>query len=137
MKLRKSGKQRRAEIQAARLERREARRRPAPAFPRSLRPPGQAPVDPSRLRPCNSYGEPDFVRRGYYEDMPFRCIDCGAEEVWTAEQQRWWYEEAKGYVYSTARRCRACRARERLRRENARRVHLEGLLRKQASGHAD
>jgi len=55
----------------------------------------------------------------------------GREEVWTARQQKWWYEVAKGFVYSDAKLCRACRRRERDRRAEARRVHQEGLGRKE------
>jgi hypothetical protein len=84
------------------------------------------PVNSSVLAPNNSYGVPDFVQRGYYVDRPFRCIDCGKEEIWTGSQQKWWYEVAKGFVYSTAVRCRSCRRRERARRTDARRVHLAG-----------
>lgn len=79
-------------------------------------------------------GTPEFVARGFYTDRPFECIDCGKAEVWTAAQQKWWYEVAKGEVHSTARRCRGCRRRERERRAEARRVHLEGLARKRG-GH--
>ena len=132
MKTIKSGKQRRAEIVAAR-QRRQARRCAACAQQTiNLRPPGTAPVELSRLRPYNSYGDPDFVTRGYYQDLAFRCIDCGAEGVWTAERQKWWYEVAHGVVVTTARRCAACRAKERLRKEIARQVHQAGLLRKAA-----
>jgi ribosomal protein S27AE len=87
-------------------------------------------VTPSLLRPNNSYAAPEFVRRGYYEDVAFRCIDCGAEGVWFAERQRWWYEVAGGDVFTTARRCPACRANKRLRTDQARQTHLAGLLRK-------
>jgi hypothetical protein len=31
----------------------------------------------------NSYSPPE-----YYEDIQFKCVDCGAEEVWTAKQQQ-------------------------------------------------
>ncbi|MGE5217120.1 MAG: zinc-ribbon domain containing protein [Chloroflexota bacterium] len=88
------------------------------------------PVDESQLAPNNSYGAPDFVRRGYYLDKPFRCVDCGKEEVWTGNQQKWWYEVAKGFVYSAAIRCRVCRRKERARREEARQRHQEGIARK-------
>ncbi|ARU21883.1 hypothetical protein ACPWZ5_18735 [Ralstonia pseudosolanacearum] len=37
------------------------------------RPCGREPVDRQRLAPCNSYGEPEFARRGYYVDLPFTC----------------------------------------------------------------
>jgi hypothetical protein len=90
-------------------------------------------VDEEQLAPYNSYGAPDFVRRGYYLDRPFRCVGCGSEQVWTAEQQKWWYEAAKGYVYSSAKLCRPCRRREQERRARARRVHLEGVARKRGA----
>jgi len=31
------------------------------------------------------------------------------KEVWTAEQQKWYYEEAKGSIHAKAVRCRNCR----------------------------
>ena len=61
-------------------------------------------ADLSKQAPNNSYSA-----RLYYEDMPFTCVDCGREEVWTAAQQQWWYEVAQGSIYTTAIRCRACR----------------------------
>lgn len=68
--------------------------------------PGDAiPADPSQQAPNNSYGPPL-----YYRDHEYTCVDCGTPQVWTAAQQKWWYEVAKGSVYSGARRCRACRA---------------------------
>ena len=89
-------------------------------------------VNPGALAPNNSYGVPRFVERGYYTDEPFKCSGCGAEQVWTAWQQKWWYEVAKGYVYSKAKLCRPCRRREQVRRAEARRTHLEGVARKRA-----
>lgn len=94
---------------------------------------GIAYVNTGALAPNNSYGSPEFVKRGYYKDMPFTCGGCGAAQVWTGWQQKWWYEVAKGYAHSTARYCRACRHRERSRRTEARRIHLEGVARKRAS----
>jgi len=121
----KSGKQRRAELKARRTERR-AKDAPRPAQRESGR---LVPVDEAALAPYSSYGAPDFVTRGYYVDRPFKCAGCGADEVWTGTQQKWWYEVAKGYVYSGAKLCRKCRRREQARRAEARRVHLEGLAR--------
>jgi hypothetical protein len=91
---------------------------------------GRTKVNASLLRPDNSYSLPDYVTRGYYLDRPFTCKDCGKPEVWSATQQKWWYESAKGGVWTVATRCRACRRRERERRNEARRVHLHGLARK-------
>lgn len=119
-----SGKQRRFEIKAARLKRAH-RRHP-------LSPGAIDRVDVSRLAPDNSYGVPDFVRRGHYADIGFRCVDCGAEGVWSAQRQKWWYEVARGGVWTTARRCRACRAKRRAQREAARAASLAGRLRKAA-----
>jgi hypothetical protein len=127
----KSGKQRRSEINARRRLKTAKRQAMAKEQERRFRPILVVPVNEELLAPNNSYGAPDFVRRGYYIDIPFRCVDCGKEEIWTGTQQKWWYEVAKGFVYSTAIRCRACRRTERDRRAEARRVHLEGMARKQ------
>ena len=62
-------------------------------------------ADLTRQAPNNSYGGGPL----YYEDMEFTCTDCGRRETWTDRQQQWWYEVAKGPIYSTAIRCRACR----------------------------
>ena len=91
---------------------------------------GSVRVNVSALAPNNSYGLPRFAARGYYLDEPFTCAGCGVAQVWTASQQKWWYEVAKGYVYSHAKLCRPCRRREQARRAEARRVHLEGIARK-------
>lgn len=120
----KSNKQRRTKIMAARRERtalRQARNRtpemcaPRPSLSRTM-----VPVDVSALAEYNSYGAPEFVYRACYEDQPFRCKDCDKEEIWPAERQKWWYEVAKGDPYSTAIRCKACRAKERARKAAAR-----------------
>jgi Probable zinc-ribbon domain len=111
------------------MEENLARARKA-AMERAGRLKGQVLVNQSLLRPTNSYGIPDFVEREFYVDRPFRCKDCGKAELWTASQQKWWYEVAKGDVWTVAVRCRPCRRRERDRKAQARRVHLEGLARK-------
>lgn len=106
-----SGKQKRAAIMARRHEKREQARiaalRPASALPAPPR--GSVRVERSKLAPYSSYGVPHFVDRGYYVDTPFVCQACGRHEVWTAEQQKWWYETAGGYVDSMAIRCKPCR----------------------------
>ena len=61
-------------------------------------------ADTSKHAPNNSYSP-----KTHYEDTPFVCVGCGKEEVWTAKQQKMWYEIAKGPIYSRAIRCRACR----------------------------
>jgi len=122
----KSGKQRRNEIKAKRLR----KVKKAEQIKRKTALKGNALVNPLLLAPTNSYGIPDFQYRGYYVDIPFKCKDCGKEEVWRATQQKWWYEVAKGDVWTTAVRCRPCRRKERKRKDEARKVHLEGMKRK-------
>jgi hypothetical protein len=84
-------------------------------------------VNPAALRPTNSYGTPLFVEHGYYLDQPFRCKDCGKQQIWTARQQQWWYESAQGDVWTVAVRCRECRRRERDRKDEARQIHFKGI----------
>jgi len=49
----------------------------------------------------------------FYTDQHFTCRDCGSEEVWTAKQQQWYYEVAKGTIYGRAVRCGPCRRKHR------------------------
>jgi len=97
---------------------------------------GRALVDHTRLAPNNSWSSPEFMQRGYYQDKAFSCCDCGEKQVWTATQQKWWYEIARGDVFTEASRCRKCRRVERERRHEARRVHLEGLAAKQTKSNS-
>jgi hypothetical protein len=127
-----SGRERRTQIKARRAARSVRRTELEQAALRKQLEGRVVVVNESALRPYNSYGAPQFVYRGYYVNTLFRCKDCGKEEVWTATQQKWWYEIAKGYVYSTATRCGSCRRKEQARRSEAHRVHLEGLSRKTA-----
>lgn len=50
-----------------------------------------------------------FKVPSFYRDKKFTCKECAKEEVWTATQQKWWYEEAGGDLETTAVRCRECR----------------------------
>ncbi|MEM9245500.1 MAG: zinc-ribbon domain containing protein [Cyanobacteria bacterium P01_F01_bin.153] len=127
----KSNKQRRKALKTARSQRAERQKKSQLARARVL-PAGTIAVDHSKLAPNNSYTIPP----DYYTDQPFTCRDCGAEEVWTAERQKWWCEVAQGSIFSTAIRCRACRKIERDRKAEARRVHLEGIAKKQAQQEA-
>lgn len=100
----KSGKQRRQEIKTKR--RKKAESLEVDVFSAAiLRPKYSIEADHSELMHNNTYGPlPNF-----YIDIAFVCQDCGSEEIWTAKQQKWWYEIAKGHIDSTAIRCRTCR----------------------------
>ncbi|MDX2219108.1 MAG: zinc-ribbon domain containing protein [Burkholderiales bacterium] len=125
----KSGKQRARELRAARKER--ALHPPAPRHdPRKVDPDADtAPCNPALLAHYNSYGQPEFVARGYYVDTPFTCVGCGKSEIWRATQQKWWYEVAKGNVETIAKRCRSCRRSKREASATSRMIHLKGLVR--------
>jgi hypothetical protein len=68
-------------------------------------PAGAVPADISQQVPNNSYSAPP----SHYVDQEFVCVDCGRKEIWTALQQKWYYEVAKGSLYARAVRCRECR----------------------------
>ena len=63
-------------------------------------------ADPKQQVPINSYS---LSPPTYYEDVEFTCRDCKKVEVWTAHQQKWYYEVAKGSLFATAVRCHDCR----------------------------
>jgi hypothetical protein len=88
----------------------------------STRDPSIQPVNVSKVRSRSVI--PNIP--AFYADQPFICVDCGSAEVWTARQQKWWYEVAGGEIETTAIRCRRCRRKERERKSEARRIHLEG-----------
>jgi Probable zinc-ribbon domain len=127
----KSNKQRRAELKAKRAKR---------ALELALLDPreinyselsGVLPADMSKLGHNTTAG----ALPTYYMDRAFTCRDCNGQEIWTAKQQKWWYEEAKGNIYSCAVRCRACRLLKReqfaSQPEPARRLHDECELLRQ------
>jgi hypothetical protein len=117
----KSNKQRRAEIKERRLDRAaklaaQLREQDVRHLAAGARPAGMELADQDVLAPHNNtYG----LLPAFYVDLAFTCRDCGIEEVWTAKQQKWWYEVAHGHIDSTAVRCRACRRALREQRERA------------------
>jgi len=70
-------------------------------------PEGAVLAEVDKLGHINTYGDLPT----YYLDYPFICEDCGSSEVWKAEQQKWYYEEAGGHIWAVATRCRTCRKR--------------------------
>ena len=122
----KSGKQRRAEIMRHRRERAERYAQLDVSTLRSQPPEGAVMADQQALQHNSIFSALPL----FYVDKPFTCKDCGVEQLWTAKQQKWWYEVAKGKIETTAIRCRACRKREQMRKAEVRRIHLEGLERK-------
>jgi len=121
----KSGKQRRAEIRARRIQR-AIQQQVNCRDPRVTPPQGAVAADPPQLAHNNTWASlPRF-----YIDRAFSCRDCNQAQVWTAKQQKWWYEVAKGNIYSQAVRCRPCRRIEQARVAEVRRIAEEGIKRK-------
>lgn len=121
-----SSKSRRGEIKARRRHKAKALDPMArgPGLPDP--PAGAVMADLSQLEHDNTYGP----RPLFYVDRRFTCVDCGAEEVWSAGQQKWWHEVAKGKIDSRAARCRPCRRKHQAKARAARKTHLEGLVAK-------
>ena len=51
--------------------------------------------------------------RHFYEDQERRCLQCDLPFVFTAKEQRYWYESLGFYLDAQAVRCLACRRRKR------------------------
>src|SRR6187399_1487955 len=67
--------------------------------------PSAVPADYSKLSHINTYGSlPEF-----YLDRPFTCRKCGNRKIWKANDQKWYYEEAKGHIDAVAVECHDCR----------------------------
>ena len=123
-----SSRQKRKLLLARRREKRLEEQRAAKreAFDNGLENGSVLPVDTSKIQSRSVLPPiPD-----YYYDKPFECADCGAHQVWTAKQQKRWYEEQGGEIESTAIRCRDCRRKERERKAKAREIHREGMAKK-------
>jgi hypothetical protein len=70
-----------------------------------------------------------LVGRDFYMDAWQTCTQCGEPYVFTTQEQRYWYEILRFYVWSYPVRCRRCRAVQR-RAKRARQRY--GDLREQA-----
>ena len=96
-------------------------------YDKSLKPPvGSVVADHSELSHNDTYGPLPL----FYVDKLFVCRDCNKEEVWAAEQQKWWYEVAKGNINSIAVKCNSCRKLDKKRKASARKIHLDGIAEK-------
>ncbi|MDA8138037.1 MAG: zinc-ribbon domain-containing protein [Desulfobacteraceae bacterium] len=95
---------------------------------KGIKPPvGSVIANQAELAHNNTYGPLPV----FYVDRLVVCRDCGKEEVWTARQQKWWYEVAKGNINSFAVKCRACRKKDQERKAAARKIHLNGIAKKE------
>lgn len=127
----KSGKQRRLEIKDKRRKRAEKLDIDTSIETKPL-PTGSVEADLNELIHNNTYGSLPL----FYIDKVFACRDCGSNELWTAKQQKWWYEVAKGHIDSTAVKCRKCRDKIKAEKDEQRR-HMEEVANKKPHPHED
>jgi len=121
----KSGKQRRFEIKEKR--RNKAKKNACfNVYSDSTMQRHAVKADHTKLGHNNTYG----LLPLFYVDREFTCRDCGSYEIWTAKQQRWWYETVKGHIDSTAVRCRRCRklVRDQILKQKS---HMEEMAQKE------
>jgi transcription elongation factor Elf1 len=86
-------------------------------------PDGAIPADISKQAPAG------YSSRYYYRDKEFTCVECGAVEVWTAKDQKWYFEVIKAHPASEAIRCSKCRKKRRINKAEQRR-HMEEVAEK-------
>jgi Probable zinc-ribbon domain len=71
-------------------------------------PPGAIQADLTQHRAHGSYSPPMW-----YVDKHGRCLDCGCEFTFSAQEQKHWYEVLHIPIYAGPGHCRACRKRRR------------------------
>lgn len=56
------------------------------------------------------------VPRYFYVDQERHCVECGRDFVFSAGEQKFWYEDLKFHFDSVAIRCQDCRRKQRTKR---------------------
>jgi hypothetical protein len=51
-----------------------------------------------------------YSAKFYYQDIHYTCVGCGTHEVWTAQQQKRYFEAQKGNIYNEPKWCYKCRS---------------------------
>ncbi len=49
-----------------------------------------------------------YSAKFYYQDIHYTCVGCGNAEVWTAQQQKRYFEIQKGNIYNRPKWCYKC-----------------------------
>jgi hypothetical protein len=49
-----------------------------------------------------------YAAKFYYKDILYVCAGCGKNEVWTAKQQKRYFESQKGNIYNEPKWCHDC-----------------------------
>lgn len=56
------------------------------------------------------YGK-GYAVKFYYQDIRYTCAGCGKEGLWTAAQQKRYFEEQTGNIYNQPKWCYECHGR--------------------------
>ena len=68
-------------------------------------PKGALPANPDQQNNYDSY-----ATKFFYKDIVYTCAGCNKEEIWTAEQQKKYFEVQKGNIYNEPKWCYDCHA---------------------------
>jgi len=49
-----------------------------------------------------------YAVKFYYQDIHYTCAGCGKKEIWTAKQQKRYFETQKGNIYNEPKWCYEC-----------------------------
>jgi hypothetical protein len=68
--------------------------------------------------PDEQVGAEGYAAKFYYVDIDYVCRGCGRKEVWTAAQQKRYFEVQKGNIYNEPTWCHECHT-ERMQKKKA------------------
>ena len=68
---------------------------------------------PTAIRANTAAQDDSVCPRHWYIDARFRCAKCGEDFLWSAQEQRTWFETYRFWVDSLPALCRDCRAKRR------------------------
>ncbi len=70
---------------------------------------GSLPGDVSKQKFCVQHHKPNF----YYIDIPYKCNTCGKEAIFSAHEQKHWFEDLHFHFDSFPKGCIECRRKRR------------------------
>ncbi len=69
--------------------------------------------------PDKQVGAKGYAAKYYYVDIDYVCRGCGRKGVWTAAQQKRYFEVQKGNIYNEPAWCYECHAERMKKKEEA------------------
>ncbi len=68
----------------------------------------EIPKDALAADPDNQDHGGGYAAKFSYKDIHFACAGCGKMEIWTAQQQKRYFEVQKGNIYNEPKWCHEC-----------------------------